>query len=37
MQQVNNDAQLLAHCDVLTLLHHVSAAVEAHLVDAPAS
>lgn len=34
MQQVNADAALLQRCDVLALLQHVSAAVEAHLVDA---
>jgi hypothetical protein len=34
MQQVNGDAQL---CDVLALLQHVSASIEAHLVDAAAS
>lgn len=37
MQQLNDDAHLLAYCDVLTLLQHVSASVEAHLVDAAAS
>lgn len=37
MQRVNGDTQLLGHCDVLGLLQHVSAAVEAHLVEAAAS
>lgn len=35
--RVNGDTQLLGHCDVLGLLQHVSAAVEAALVDAAAS
>lgn len=37
MQQVNGDAQLLACCDVLVLLQHLSVVVEAQLVEAAAS
>lgn len=37
LQQVNGDAQLLARCDVLVLLQHLSAAVEAQLAEAAAS
>lgn len=37
VQQVNSNEQLLAHCDVLTLLQQLSPAVEAHLIDAAAS
>lgn len=34
MQQVNSDAPLLAAADLLTLLRHVAAALEARLLDA---
>jgi len=36
MERVNGDAQLLAGCDVLSLLQHVSGMVEAHLIDVAA-
>ena len=36
MARVNADKLLLAGCDVLSLLQHVSAAVEALLLDAAA-
>lgn len=36
MERVNADAQLLAGCDVLSLLQHVSGVVEAYLIDVAA-